>query len=107
HLVIFRHEAVQFGIAEDRAFPPQSLRKQESRRILHVQSRRMELDKLHIADFRSGTMGHGYAVGGSDGRISSVAVDLSATACGQQNRRTSYPMEFAVRRDQLHPTNTA
>ena len=83
--MIFRHEAVQFDIAQDGPFAPQRLRKQKPRRILHVQSRGMKLDKLHVADFRPGVISHSHAISSSVGRIGSVDIDLSRASGGQQD----------------------
>src|SRR6266480_2487554 len=54
HGVILGHEAMHFKIAQVSALAPQRFRKQESRGILKIESRRMKLDKLHVADFGAG-----------------------------------------------------
>src|SRR5437899_8977072 len=62
HGVILGHEAMHFKIAQVSALAPQRVRKQKSRGILKIESRRMKLDKLHVADFGAGAKRHSNAI---------------------------------------------
>ena len=86
--VIFCHEAVHLDIAQIRAVAPQRLREQKAWSLFQVQRGGMKLNELHVADFRSGAEGHSYAISRGYLGVRGVAIELSHTARGQQNRGT-------------------
>src|SRR6185369_6478805 len=76
-LVILRHEAIETGVLQHRALTSQRLGQEKSRRVLHEQSSRMELDEFHIADLGSGSERHCHSVSSCNRRIGGICVNLS------------------------------
>src|SRR5689334_6231262 len=72
HWMVLRHEAHAGGIQEQRAFAPQSLRKQEPWCASYRERCWMKLKKLHVADGGAGAISHGYTVAGCDRGICRV-----------------------------------
>ena len=85
HGVILGHEAMHFKIAQVSALAPQRFRKQESRGILKIESRRMKLDKLHVADFGAGAKRHSNAITSCNRGIRGIAVELPHAAAGEEH----------------------
>src|SRR6266568_1961078 len=85
HGVILGHEAMHFKIAQVSALAAQRFRKQESRGILQIKSRRMKLDELHVADFGAGAKRHSDAVTSCNRGIRGIAVELPHAAAGEEH----------------------
>src|SRR5579871_4301593 len=58
--MIFRHKAIQFDVAQVRAFHPQCLGQQEARCFLQIKDRGIELDELHVADLSASAVRQGH-----------------------------------------------
>ena len=86
--MVVRHKPYACIVSQVRSLTAQRFRKQKSRRIPQIESCRVELNELHIADFRARAKCHRDAIRGSDGRIGSVAIELTCTAGGQQHGRS-------------------
>src|SRR5882724_1147142 len=93
HLMVFRHEAVEFGIAQHRAFTPQRLGEKKAWRFLHVQRCGMELHKLHVTDLSAGAECHGNSVSRSHRWICGIAVHAARASRSQQHGGTAYRMQ--------------
>ena len=85
HGMILSHELVHLEVSQVCTFGAQRFRQQESRHLLHVQGRRMELNELQIAEFRTGPEGHRCAVCRSRTGIGRVAIKLAHSPGREQH----------------------
>ena len=73
----FIGEAFAFGVPEERAIASQSFRQQKTRRLIEMERRGMELNKLDIANHGPRPPGHRHAVAGSNIGIRCFFVDTA------------------------------
>src|SRR5438445_13756469 len=103
HGVILGHEAMHFKIAQVSALAPQRFRKQESRGILKIESRRMKLDKLHVADCVAGAKRHSNAITSCNRRSRRIAIELPYAADGEQRGCTGNVRRLASTIVEMQP----
>ena len=87
HWVILCHEAQHLHVAQIGALAAQRFRKQKSRRLLQVQSRRMELNELKISHLSSGAISHCHTIARRNAWVSRIQIQLSHPAGREQHRR--------------------
>ena len=66
----------------------------------------MELDELHIADFRPGAKCHGYSVACGHGRICGIAIKLPQATGGEKYRGSGHLLMFALVTDQVNAAHS-
>src|SRR6185369_13433997 len=85
------------GCAQYRAFAAHRFGDEERLRVRMVETSRMELDELEIADAAARPPGHRNAVARSDVRVGRVEINLAGAACGEQRRACTERFDLAAR----------
>ena len=98
-LVIFLHERLTVGQFQNAAVATHGIRDEEGGMCLTgmVETRRMELYKLHVLDFSFGTIDHSLTVTGSDDRVRRRLIDGAATAGTHHRYLTEIGVDLTLR----------
>ena len=83
--IVLLHEFLAVLVDQDRALAAYRLGNEKTLRLRMIETRRMELDELHVLDLRPRTPRERDAVSGRRIGIARVEVDLAAPAC-RENR---------------------
>src|SRR5436190_18909360 len=98
------HEALAEIIHDVGAFTTKRFGQEKARSALQVQNGRMELDELHIAQFRAGTEGGGKAVACCRSGIRALRISLRS-APGREQRRFGHAIRDASFMLELNSNN--